>query len=561
MEPAKEARGAIPAGVILAAVAAGVGFMPGVGAFDEPVEPGELMALGWPGFGAVAALMLDRDPGSRLGRVLAGTAVVPMIVIVTAALVPLEGGVETRVGTVWRTMGIVPLLATIAVIGWALGVAPDRLSRRRMTWFGVWAGVVVAAVVVSYQVSSQMGAAATMMIGLWALICSLTLLCTARELRPIDEPLLDAAAAVGVLAVAATAGLLMRWAGRHGHIPSPDVTGGLVAAIAGAFAVPGAWWARNRYLERRYGTGELSSVGLAALTTGLSAEGDPRHLLTQAAAMVAAASGHLGATITLGDDEPDVPEHWVIHPLVVGDDRVGTLALDPLHKEGSEPRQRRIVAQLLPTVSLATRAVVLAVGAEHSRQDLVRERDAERARILADLHDGLGPVLAGLRMRLQARLRAEPSEWLEEAVDDLAGIRDELRLLVQGLTPAVLDDGDLTGALTGLVDSFRAGGAVVTLDFSLDVLPHHEAAVAIYRFVAEGITNAIRHACATGIAVRVGDGSIGIEVSVADDGCGGVFAPGVGLTSLRKRADGLGGSLSIERAEPKGTLLKMALPA
>lgn len=561
MDPADQARAIIPTGVILASVATGVGFLPGVGAFDEPVEPGELMALGWPGFGAVAALLLDRDPGSRLGRVLAGTALVPVLVVSVAASAPLEGGPETRLETVWRATGIVPLLATIAVVGWAMGVAPDRLSRRRMAWFAAWAGLVVAAVVVSHRVSSPMGAAVTTMVGLWALICSLTLLCTASELRPIDEPLLDAAAAVGVLAVGATAGLLMRWAGRHGHIPSPDVTGGFVAAIAGAFAVPGAWWARNRYLEHRYGTGELSSDDLASLTTGLGTEGDPRHLLSQVAAMVAAASGHRGATITLGDDEPDVPGHWVSHTLVVGLDRVGTLALNPLHEEGPEPRQRRIVAQLLPTVSLATRAVVLAIGAEHSRQDLVRERDAERARILADLHDGLGPVLAGLRMRLQARLRAEPSEWLEEAVDDLAAIRDELRLLVQGLTPPVLDDGNLTDALTCLVESFRAGGAAVTLDVAPDVLPPPEAAVALYRFVAEGITNAIRHAGATGITVRVGQGANGFEASVADDGSGGVFAPGVGLTSLRRRAGDLGGSLSIERAEPRGTLLKMALPA
>ena len=234
--------------------------------------------------------------------------------------------------------------------------------------------------------------------------------------------------------------------------------------------------------------------------------------------------------------------------------------LNPLHREGPEPRQRRIVGQLLPTVSLVTRAVALAVEAEHARQDLAREREAERARILGDLHDGLGPALAGLRMRVQARARTEPSEWLDDVVSELAAIRNDLRRLVQGLTPAALDGGDLAGALTGLVGSFRDGGADVTLDLALDTPPRPDASVALYRFVAEGITNAIRHASASGIAVSVHAGPHALEAAVVDDGQGGAITPGTGLTSLRKRAADLGGSLSIEPARPSGTSLRMVIP-
>ena len=398
------------------------------------------------------------------------------------------------------------------------------------------------------------------MIGLWALVCALTLLTGARELRPVDEPLVDAAALVGVLVIGAAAGALMRWAGQRGHIPAPDLTGGFVAAIACAFVAPGAWWARGRYLERRYGTGVIAPDDLAEITAGLATTDDPHDLLSQAAALVVAASGHRGATIAVGHDEPDVAAHWVLHPLAVGHDRVGTLALDPLHGEGPEPRQRRIVAQLLPTVSLVTRAVALAVEAEHARHDLARQREAERARILGDLHDGIGPALAGLRMRVQARSRTEPSEWLDDVESELAAIRDDLRRLVQGLTPAVLDDGDLTAALTGLVGSFRQGGADVTLDLALDTPPLPDASVALYRFVAEGVTNAIRHASASCIAVSVRAGPYGLEAAVVDDGQGGAITPGTGLTSLRKRAADLGGSLSIETTRPSGTSLRMVIP-
>lgn len=553
-------RAGIPVGVIVAALAAGVGFLPGIGAFDEPVEPSELLSLGWPGLGAVAALSLDRDPRSRLGRVLVVSATLPAIVALAALAAPLDGNVDSRIAAVWEALGIVPLLGTIAVIGWALGLAPDRLSRRRLTWFAVWAGLTVAAVAIAGQVAGAMASAAASTIGLWALICALTLLCSARELRPVDEPLVDAAALAGVLAIGAAAGVLMRWAGQRGGIPAPDLAGGFVAAIACAFVAPGAWWARGQYLQRRYGTGAISPTDLADITTGLASTDDPLDLLSRAAALVVAASGHREATITVGHDEPDVPVHWVTHPLAVGHDQVGTLALDPLHREGPEPRQRRIVAQLLPTVSLATRAVVLAVDAEHARQDLALEREAERARILADLHDGLGPALAGLRMRVEARARTEPSEWLDDVVLELAAIRDDLRRLVQGLTPAVLDDGDLAGALTGLVGSFRDGGADVTLDLVLDTPPRPDASVALYRFVAEGITNAIRHASASAIAVSVHADQYALEAAVVDDGHGGVITPGMGLASLRKRAADLGGALSIEPVQPAGTSLRMVIP-
>jgi len=67
----------IPIAVVGAAVAAGVGFLPGISAFDGPATAGELLSLGWPPLGLVAAVVLDRDPRSRLGRVLVGLAVLP----------------------------------------------------------------------------------------------------------------------------------------------------------------------------------------------------------------------------------------------------------------------------------------------------------------------------------------------------------------------------------------------------------------------------------------------------------------------------------------------------
>jgi signal transduction histidine kinase len=74
--------------------------------------------------------------------------------------------------------------------------------------------------------------------------------------------------------------------------------------------------------------------------------------------------------------------------------------------------------------------------AEHTRQDFARERDAERARILAELHDGLGPALPGMRMQVQAELRGNPSPILTSLATDLAQAWGDLRRIVSGLTPS-----------------------------------------------------------------------------------------------------------------------------
>lgn len=267
----------------------------------------------------------------------------------------------------------------------------------------------------------------------------------------------------------------------------------------------------------------------------------------------------------LGPDEPDAADGVLHHALVVGGDRVGTLSIRPEHPEGPEPRQSQSVTRLLPTVSLVARAVELAIEAEHAREDVARERDLERSRILGDLHDGVGPVLAGLSMRVQAELRRDPTPLLEALAKELADCRGDLRRIVSGLTPSALHDGDLAGALARLVDSFNDGGRHVTLRTGLGATAASEltpeVTVAVYRCVAEGITNALRHGDPSHVAVAVGLGEAGqIEVDVCDDGTGGVVVPGVGLSSLLRRAEQLGGSLSVESAIPRGVRLHVELP-
>ena len=197
---------------------------------------------------------------------------------------------------------------------------------------------------------------------------------------------------------------------------------------------------------------------------------------------------------------------------------------------------------------------------------MARERDAERARILGDLHDGLGPALAGMSMRVQASLRSAPAPehaaLLADLADGLAASRTDLRRIVSGLTPSALDDGDLDAALRALVSSFRGqhDGPSLSLETSLPGDLDQELQVAIYRCVAEGVTNALRHASATSISVRVVRTGSCVGVDVVDDGTGGLVVPGVGLSSLAARAEAGGGRLDVAPAHPKGTRLHLELP-
>jgi signal transduction histidine kinase len=351
------------------------------------------------------------------------------------------------------------------------------------------------------------------------------------------------------------------------QLQSPATFAAFSALFAAALTAPVAVRVRRNLLARRYGSGTLSPSDVAVITADLHAQTEPRDLLDKAAHMVASASGSPQARIVLDAEIPAVPDHWVVHPLVVGGDQVGALLVESTHLEGPEPRQQRIVSQLLPTVALVARAVGLAIEAEHARREVARERDAERARILGDLHDGLGPVLAGMSMRVQATLRTttDPAyvDLLRDLAVDLAGSRTDLRRLVAGITPSVLDEGDLDSALDGLVRSFQGvtGGPRVSLDVALNGVLPGDVQVAVYRSVAEGITNALRHANASSIDVAVQSAEGLVLVDVVDDGSGGPVVPGVGRATLRQRAATQGGCLVTVPAQPTGTHLQLKLPA
>ncbi|HET6937890.1 MAG TPA: histidine kinase [Nocardioides sp.] len=608
-----------PRGLSLEVVAAGAVFCASMSAVAATAflrqEPPSLMLLaGWPLFALAGAVLLDRHPRSVVARVLVLLSLSSVLDILlalartdhltSAALVQavqdLAGvhAVLLVAGVLWATrppdrkplavaallvalVGAALVLAEVPYAGWPLvGVGlvglvsvllvdvrrDERTERRRLTLLTATfaAGgllVAAAALLASRQVAGYTFAATLILT-----VVLVTRLSLAEELRPLGDDVLDLLVGLGAVAVAALAAVLVWFGSSVVNLASPPTSAAFTAVVTFALAVPGAVWVRRLVLARRYGNGVISPADVAAITADLNARADPRDLLDRAARMVAAASGSREARIVLGEEEPEVLEGWVANELLVGGDRVGALLVDAGGPEGLESRQARVVSQLLPTVGLVTRAVGLAIGAEHARYDVTRERDAERARILGDLHDGLGPALAGMSMRVQAGIRSAPSPehaaLLADLADGLAASRTDLRRIVSGLTPSALDDEDLDGALRTLVTSFRGphDGPSLSLTTSLSGPLDKEVQVAVYRCVAEGLTNALRHASASSISVTVARTGSCVSVDVVDDGAGGAVVPGVGLSSLAARAEAGGGHLVVRRAQPTGTRLHLELP-
>ncbi len=216
-----------------------------------------------------------------------------------------------------------------------------------------------------------------------------------------------------------------------------------------------------------------------------------------------------------------------------------------------------------------SRAEELEHRVEHltqTRTGAVDAADAERRRLERDLHDGTQQRLVALAMNLGlARVQAETAEQahqaLAEAHEDAKAALAELRNLIRGLHPAVLEDRGLDAALSGIAARLPIPVRLtVDLPRPQDRLPATIEAVA-YFVVSEGLTNVTKHAQASQAEVVVQRAGGRLHIIVSDDGVGGADpSRGTGLAGLAKRAASVDGTFEI--ASPPGgpTLITVDLP-
>jgi signal transduction histidine kinase len=221
------------------------------------------------------------------------------------------------------------------------------------------------------------------------------------------------------------------------------------------------------------------------------------------------------------------------------------------------------LAELAGALAPAVHAARLHTDLVRSRERLVVAREEERRRLRRDLHDGLGPALAGLTLKLDtARNLLGDAPLLREMRDDVQGTIADVRHLVEGLRPVSLDELGLAEALRRLVDRTPPDGPLVHLVTDTADSPAAAVEVAAYRIVQEALTNVLRHSGAHSCDVTVCGRNGSLVVSVADDGRGAADASGRGhgLETMRERAEELGGSLELLPRAGGGTLVRAILP-
>jgi signal transduction histidine kinase len=228
-------------------------------------------------------------------------------------------------------------------------------------------------------------------------------------------------------------------------------------------------------------------------------------------------------------------------------------------------RDEKLLGDLVRQAATAARTSRLADELQASRERLVSTREEERRRIRRDLHDGLGPAMAGVVYQLEtARLLVSSSP--EGAVAQIDSVRDhvqeivaDVRRLVHELRPPALDDRGLVGAVRQLAEH-----QPVEVDVAAGDLGDLSAAVevAAYRIIAEALTNVVRHASAQSARVRLERTGTELVVEVADDGVGigEDVQAGVGLLSVRERAAELGGRTDVSCPATGGTVVRALLP-
>jgi len=318
--------------------------------------------------------------------------------------------------------------------------------------------------------------------------------------------------------------------------------------------------------------GERSDPLGAVTRLGDRVAADEPDLLSAVLAIVTAAVRAPGATVVTADGRliatHGSPAAGPAFALRVGGIDVGSLEVAARTPgESYTAGDRRLLGALVPQVAVVVRALELAEALEAERDRVVAATRTERNRLRRDLHDGLGPSLSGVRLGLRAlhdALAADDRATVTDLLDRIRAEVDttvgEVRRIIDGFRPAVLDDTGLAGALRRHAVSVSAA---VHIDLQVADLPPlpPEVETAAYRIAQEALTNVVRHAVAerAWITLTVADGDLTVEVADNGAGIGTRGSDGVGLASMRQRAEALGGTLAVS-STGGGTTVVATLP-
>ncbi len=541
--------------------------------------PGQAMAGG-----LITTLFPDGRPPSRRWRPLVWiplTAVALTLVLMPfaqpdppAPANPLAPGAPYDAVIGYATVGLTAVCFACGLIGLVLLVVRIRRAagseRRRLVWFFVAFGPAFLC---------QLAQVDPLIITVTYLWFPIALSVSMVRHRLFDgDRLLGRTIVFGTITVvvAATLGVTIGLTSRFLGGPT---SGAVIAAVTIAIGMLPLYRLVQRLVEKSlYGNERDPYAAITQLGARLSELGDPDAVLTTVTQTVATSLRLPYAAITLhGEDEPAATYGMAVGellriPLQHGAAAVGTLEVGLASgRRYLDPRDDRLLRGLAQQVASAADRVRLGRELRRSRDQLAETRRQERERLRRDLHDGLGPTLAGVSLGIgAARRAAEPDQQLllGRLQDEVDASVEEVRRLVDDLRPGRLEGTDLLTALSAYAaDVTDRTGGCPTVRVISDELPElpPDLESAAYRITLEAATNIVRHADASSAEIRLRRSGDQLIIDICDDGVGiGAELPrsatGLGLISMRDRAAALGGTCTTLRRPTGGTHVAVRLP-
>lgn len=544
--------------------------------------------LWWPGAVAGAALLTPLFPDGRPASrrwwplVWAGgvcVVVATVSIVLTDALVP---GNPLAVAQRWReplltltmsaSLGALLCGATGAVL---LAVRMWRTTgaeRRRIAWFFAAFTVVVLATALPVGALPELVATAFLPVAMGVAMLRYGLFDADRLLsRTLVYTVLS-------LLVAGVFGLSI---GLASSVLGGTAASAVIAAVVVALGLSPARDLVQRSVDRLlYGQRRDPYAALTDLGRRLSAAVGAEETLPIVVQTVSTALRLPYAAVMLGDDPVPAAYHGnptevtVELPLRHASEPVGLLTVGlPDGHRYLDPADERLLLSFARQAGTAVHAVRLARDLRLSHDRLAAARDEERHRIRRDLHDQLGPTLAGVALGLGAAKRAvagntpDAVALLEHLQLEVRGGLNDVKRLIADLRPTELEQHGLLAALRqhAAAVSTRSGDALaVAVDVAGPIPPlPSRAEVAAYRIALEAVTNAARHSNATDCRIHLNVHDSVLELSVRDNGVGLPSQPhhlGLGLRSMAERAAELGGRCTIGPNHPRGAIVEATLP-
>jgi signal transduction histidine kinase len=212
---------------------------------------------------------------------------------------------------------------------------------------------------------------------------------------------------------------------------------------------------------------------------------------------------------------------------------------------------------------------------EQALSYMVKVQEEERARIAADVHDGVVQIMVGSLCELQAAMAHYPrspdlvKEKQEKARKLIRESITELRRVIFDLRPITLDVAGLVPAIQSLREDLRLMSGL-QMEICVTGLPCRlppATEISAYRIIQEAVNNVAKHAQATCIEVGLRFEDEVLEISVRDDGRGFsveeatlIYGKHAGLIGMRERVRSLGGKLSVSSTAGQGTSIKAVIP-